>query len=122
MTTKVKPTVEKWEDGFEKELYENGWVVGEQNQEGRVMDTNLMVFPSKRLNVEMQIVHMPLRILERIIRKILSHSVQEAKAETISMIIDRIEMWADDGQIPTTEHITNRLEDLLTSLKQEENR
>ena len=94
MKTKVKPTVEKWRLEFVK--------IREKNYKEKWGDQVSLV-------EEIQF-----------IEKLLSHSVQEAKAETISMIIDRIEMWADDGQIPTTEHITSRLSYLLASLKQEE--
>lgn len=101
MTPKVEPTVEKWEEDY---LFSYG-------------DMGMCV--QKKSDVKAGI---PTRFIpiKEFIRTLLSHSVQEAKAETISMIIDRIEMWADDGQIPTTEHITSRLSYLLASLKQEE--
>lgn len=46
-------------------------------------------------------------------------ALEEQKKEVVVEIIDRIEMWADDGVIRTTEDITNRLSDLLTQKKED---
>lgn len=140
MTTKVEPTVEKWEIDFGDTVTIEQKRFGVPNEHyghkviGRLKSNAYVDVPVQ--SPAKETIHKESVDVVRCVCigvsetevlkyrlsdvKLVHSSVQEAKAETISMIIDRIEMWADDGQIPTTEHITSRLSCLLASLKQEE--
>lgn len=43
---------------------------------------------------------------------------EETRKETIEMIVDRIEMWADDGVIKTTDDICQRILSITNKDKQ----